>query len=238
MTIEGLKQFILSQGPSKNVVNLDWTIIWATNKKVIDPVSPRHTAVFSENRVTVNILGGPQESISEEKPRHAKNAELGTKKVWFGPQIVIDQVDAASFKDGEEITLMSWGNAYVSNITKSSDGNTVTGLDLTLHLEGDFKRTEKKITWLESGKQQLVEVELVDFDYLITKDKLEEEDDVKNFVNPNTESRVNAFADENVRNLQEGDIIQFERKAYYRLDKPATAGSPAVFFCIPTGKEK
>lgn len=47
MTIEGLKQFIIAQGPSKNVVNLDWTIIWATNKKIIDPVAPRHTAIIS-----------------------------------------------------------------------------------------------------------------------------------------------------------------------------------------------
>lgn len=49
MTIEALKQFILSQGPSKNVVNLDWTIIWAFNKKVIDPVAPRHTALLKSS---------------------------------------------------------------------------------------------------------------------------------------------------------------------------------------------
>ena len=34
------QQFIISQSPSKNVVNLDWTIIWAFNKKAIDPISP------------------------------------------------------------------------------------------------------------------------------------------------------------------------------------------------------
>jgi glutamyl-tRNA synthetase len=48
MTIEGLKQFIIAQGPSKNVVNLDWATIWATNKKIIDPIAPRHTAVLSK----------------------------------------------------------------------------------------------------------------------------------------------------------------------------------------------
>ena len=50
MTIEALRQFILQQGPSKNVVNLDWTIIWAGNKKVIDPIAPRHTAIIDNSQ--------------------------------------------------------------------------------------------------------------------------------------------------------------------------------------------
>lgn len=33
MTIGALQEFILKQGPSKNVVNLDWSTFWATNKK-------------------------------------------------------------------------------------------------------------------------------------------------------------------------------------------------------------
>lgn len=235
MTIEGLKQFILSQGPSKNVVNLDWTIIWATNKKIIDPIAPRHTAVFKTNHAVATVLDGPEKPYAEDKPRHAKNTDLGTKKVYFSKTLLLDQDDAKSFKDGEEVTLMSWGNAIVSNIVKN--GETVTSLSLTLHLEGDFKKTEKKVTWL-SQDQKLVDVELVDFDYLITKDKIEEEDDVKDFINKETEFRVEAFADETVAEMKEGEIMQFERKGYYRLDKQAQEGKPAVFFCVPTGKGK
>lgn len=33
MTVEALHEFILKQGPSKNIVNLDWTLFWSTNKK-------------------------------------------------------------------------------------------------------------------------------------------------------------------------------------------------------------
>ncbi|RPB20071.1 glutamyl-tRNA synthetase [Terfezia boudieri ATCC MYA-4762] len=238
MTIEGLKQFILAQGPSKNVVNLDWTIIWATNKKVIDPISPRHTAVFFEDAVIAKVIGASETPTSGDRPRHAKNKDLGTKKVYFGPTILLDQADAASFKDGEEITLMSWGNAIVSNIATSPTTGKILSLDLTLHLEGDFKKTEKKVTWLEKVKQNLVFVELVDFDYLITKDKLEEEDNIEDFVNKNTEFRIKAIADESVGEMEVGQIMQFERKGYYRLDSKAEGAKPAVFFCIPTGKEK
>ncbi|KAF8469113.1 tRNA synthetases class I, catalytic domain-containing protein [Kalaharituber pfeilii] len=235
----GLKQFILSQGPSKNVVNLDWTIIWAINKKVIDPTSPRFTAVLSDNRVLVNVYnedGTPAPVISDQKPRHAKNASLGTKKVIYGPTILLEQADAASFAQGEEITLMSWGNAFVTSVTRNPNTNLVTSVDLKLNLAGDFKKTEKKITWLESGSQKLCSVELVDFDYLITKEKLEEEDNVKDFVNPKTEFRDGAVADENVWELKEGDIIQFERKGYYRLDKVASEEGPRCFSVFQLGR--
>lgn len=241
MTTEALRQFILAQGPSKNVVNLDWTIIWATNKKVIDPISPRHTAVWGKDLVTAHISGLSTDSkISEDKPRHPKNPALGSKTVYFGPTILLDQADATTFSSGEEITLMNWGNAFVTNITRQGDPTTglVLTVQLSLNLQGDFKKTEKKITWLEATAQRTCPAELVDFDYLITKDKLEEDDNVADFVNPHTEFRTLAMADEGVWTLKEGDIVQFERKGFYRLDKPATDSSPAVFFCIPTGKEK
>jgi glutamyl-tRNA synthetase len=150
----------------------------------------------------------------------------------------VDQADARSFAAGEEITLMDWGNAIVDVIDRPDPTGDVMSLKLTLHLEGDFKKTEKKVTWLATD-QSLVPVELLDFDYLITKNKLEEDDDVANFVNKETLFRKDALADESVALVKEDDIIQFERKGYYRCDKAAgTKGEKAVFFMIPTGKSE
>ncbi|KAK6523808.1 hypothetical protein TWF281_001776 [Arthrobotrys megalospora] len=235
MTIEALRDFIISQGPSKNIVNLDWTLIWAINKKVIDPIAPRFTALWKEGVVEADVIGEEAKESVEEKPKHKKNPSVGTKKVHYGPKILIDQVDAQSFKQGEEVTLMDWGNAFIETIEK--DGDKVTKLTIKLHLAGDFKKTEKKITWLATS-QDLVDIELVDFDYLITKDKLEEDDKMEDFLNDNTEFRVDGVADVNVKEVQQGEIIQFERKGYYRCDKPWAQGEKAVFFNIPTGKEE
>lgn len=46
MTAEGLRQFILAQGSSRSSAQMEWDKIWAFNKKVIDPVAPRYTALF------------------------------------------------------------------------------------------------------------------------------------------------------------------------------------------------
>lgn len=234
MTIPALREFILKQGPSKNVTNLDWTLFWATNKKYIDPVAPRHTAILKDNIVKATVKGAPA-AHTEEKPKHAKNPAVGMKKVAYSPSIVIEQEDAKSFKQDEEITLMSWGNAIVRKIEKDSTG-IVKDIEFELHLEGDFKKTEKKITWLSTEGQELIPVELVDFDYLLNKDSLQEDDKLEDVLNKKTEFRDTAVADCNVVELKAGDIIQFERKGFFRVDQPYADGKPAVLFNIPTGK--
>ena len=45
LTVDALKQFIVAQGSSRSVVFMEWDKIWAINKKIIDPVAPRYTAV-------------------------------------------------------------------------------------------------------------------------------------------------------------------------------------------------
>lgn len=238
MTIDALREFILKQGPSKNIVNLDWTLFWATNKKHIDPVAPRHTAVLKEKAVTVTVKGARAAPYTDDKPKHGKNLDLGTKKVAYSSTILIDQADAQSFQQDEEITLMNWGNAIVRKISTSLNplNRDVTGLELELHLQGDVKKTKQKITWLSTQGQELIPVELVDFDYLITKDKLEEDDNVDDFLNKHTEFRTEALADCNVVDLKVDDIIQFERKGYFRVDRAFIHGNAAVLFNIPTGK--
>ncbi|KAL4947901.1 tRNA synthetases class I, catalytic domain-containing protein [Aspergillus filifer] len=234
MTIPALREFILKQGPSRNIVNLDWTLFWATNKKYIDPVAPRHTAVLKKNLVKATLKGGPETPYTQDKPKHNKNADIGTKKVTFSSNILFDQEDAKSFKQDEEITLMAWGNAFIRKTVTDAEGN-VTELELDLNEQGDFKKTEKKVTWL-SADQDLVDVELVDFDYLLNKDSMQEEDKLEDVLNPKTEFREDAVADSNVALLKEGDIIQFERKGFYRVDKVSAPGKPAVLFNIPSGK--
>lgn len=41
---------MLSQGPSQSQMTLEWDGIWATNKKVIDPVVPRFWAIAKDKR--------------------------------------------------------------------------------------------------------------------------------------------------------------------------------------------
>ena len=243
MTIPALRDFILKQGPSRNVVSMDWASFWATNKKEIDPVAPRHTAILKKDAVKVTITGEgtPAEPRSEDKPLHPKNAAVGTKKVAFSTELIMDQADAKSFKPDEEITIMQWGNAFVRTIVPASNSEqAITNLTCELNLQGDVRSTEKKVTWLSTQGQTLVAAELWEFDYLITKDKLEEDDDLEQFLNPVTATMEEALGDENLARYKRDDIVQLERRGYYRVDKGYDEGDErkVVLFLIPTGKGK
>lgn len=240
MTIPALRDFILKLGPSRNVVNMDWTSFWAANKKEIDPVVPRHTAVSVKDAVKVVIMGdeAPAEPFSSDKPKHPKNPAIGTKKMVFSKELIMDQADAKLFKKDEEITMMQWGNGIVRAIAAQEPLDQIT---IELNLKGDVRSTEKKVTWLSTQGTELVKAELWEFDYLITKDKLEEEDDLEKFLNPKTATMEEAWCDEGVRDLKKDDIIQLERRGYYRVDAGVDEGEKkgtVILFAIPTGKEK
>ncbi|QRW15084.1 glutamyl-tRNA synthetase [Ceratobasidium sp. AG-Ba] len=211
MTVEALRQFMLAQGPSQAQLMLEWDSFWALNKKVIDPVAPRHWAIEKEGMVTATVNGASEEV--KEVPLHKKNPEVGNKKTVYSKNVIMEKKDADSYEDNEEITLMDWGNAILKS-------RSAGALELDLHLEGDFKKTKKKITWLAlpTPDQPLVHATLLDYDYLITKKKLDEDDDVADFVTPVTEYRTECWADANILNLKKGDIMQFERKGYYIVD--------------------
>ncbi|KAH7318246.1 glutamyl-tRNA synthetase [Stachybotrys elegans] len=244
MTIAALRDFIIKQGPSRNVVSMEWSTFWNANKKEIDPIAPRHTALLQKDMVKINLTGAdvPAGVVTEERPKHPKNPSVGTKQVKFSSSIYIDQADAKSFKDNEEVTLMTWGNAFVRELSKEDTIKTGT---FELNVKGDFKSTEKKITWLSAEGFDLVPAELWEFDYLITKDKLEEEDNLEDFLNPNTASMELAWCDEGVGQLKADDIIQLERRGFFRVDKglndwkegeAGEKGPRVVLFGIPTGK--
>jgi len=148
-TMEALREFILKQGPSKNIVLLHWDVFWATNKKVIDQIAGRYTAIETTDSVPVKVIGAPKAPTTEMKDLHVKH-DLGKKKVVISENVIIDQADAASFEQDEEITLMNWGNAIVRKISHSINPlhpNLVIGIEMELHLQGDVKKTKKKITW-------------------------------------------------------------------------------------------
>src|SRR5271170_5195794 len=64
--IEALRKFIFSQGPSKNINNLEWASFWAENKKVIDPVAKRFTCINDEKRFHPPFHSG----LKHKCPRH------------------------------------------------------------------------------------------------------------------------------------------------------------------------
>jgi len=85
----------------------------------------------------------------------------------------------------------------------------------------------------------LVSCRLNEYDYLITKDKIDEDESFENFVNPVSLRTSMALCDPCLRNLAFGEIIQLERKGFYRCDQIYQGSDkPCVLILIPDGKLK
>lgn len=89
MTVEALREFILAQGASKSLNLMDMDKLWAVNKKVIDPIAPRYTAVDSAH-VPLTLTNAAPEIVLKSVPRHKKNPDLGNKVVSYGNRVFID----------------------------------------------------------------------------------------------------------------------------------------------------
>uniref|UniRef100_A0A4W4HFL0 Glutamyl-tRNA synthetase n=1 Tax=Electrophorus electricus TaxID=8005 RepID=A0A4W4HFL0_ELEEL len=241
MTVEGLKQFIAAQGGSRSVVNMEWDKIWAFNKKVIDPIAPRYTALLSSQVVPISVPGAKEEM--KEAARHPKNTDVGMKQVWYGPKVFVEGADAETFTEGEAVTFINWGNII---ITKIHSSGAVSSLEGRLNLENtDYKKTTK-ITWLaDTPRAPFTPTVCVTYQHLINKPVLGKDDDFKDYINKNSKTEEKMLGDPCLKDLRKGDIIQLQRRGFYICDQPyepvsphSCKESPCVLLYIPDGHTK
>ena len=108
--------------------------------------------------------------------------------------------------------------------------------------DGDFKAAKRKLSWLAatSSVSSMTTCVLTEFDHLVTKGKLEDDDKLEDFVNPSTIATTTVLADAGLKTLQQDEVIQLERRGFYRVDRPYQGNEekPMILYMIPDGKQK
>ncbi|KYN13800.1 Bifunctional aminoacyl-tRNA synthetase, partial [Trachymyrmex cornetzi] len=246
MTVEGLKQFIIAQGSSKSVVFMEWDKIWAFNKKVIDPVAIRYTALDYNELISVNVIDAKEEWLIVQN--HPKDSSRGTKQVRVGSKILIEKEDAERLIEGQNATFINWGNIMIQKINKY-DGNIVD-VQARLNLEDKNYKNTLKITWLAESlptsdsnaeKSNAIKCYAVYFDHIMSVPVLGKDDDFKNFVAKNTRKEIRLLGEVELKRVKKGEIIQLQRKGFFICDIPYASNSystrepPIVLFHIPDG---
>ena len=230
--IDALRSFMYSQGASRNIVNMDWSSFWALNKKEIDKTAKRFMAIDKTQHVMLKITNGPSADSNSffTTDYHPKDPSLGQRLVRKSSVVLLETVDTEGFVVGEHFVLMRWGVMKLLKIDGGLEAEFVPG--------GDFKTAKRKVSWISAVDNNTPCV-LTEFDNLVTKEKLEEEDDFKNFLNPHTIGTTDAIGDVGLKTLQKNDVIQLERRGFYRVDRPyMSAEKPLILFMVPDGKAK
>mmetsp|Transcript_16524 Transcript_16524/g.18349 ORF Transcript_16524/g.18349 Transcript_16524/m.18349 type:complete len:923 (+) Transcript_16524:60-2828(+) len=235
--IGALRQFMYSQGASRNVVQMDWSKFWAENKKKIDVQAKRFMAIAKDERTAITITNAPTtESLSfVTTDYHPKDPSLGSRKVRIADKIWLEAIDAQELTIGEEFVLMRWGVMKVTAINGDASNRTIEAEFIP---EGDFKAAKKKISWIADCKDNTPCI-LTEFDNLIAKEKLEEDDILTECLTPITKAESFAEGDAGLKTLEQGVVIQLERRGYYCVDQPyKDSNSPLILYMIPDGKSK
>lgn len=235
LTVQTLKEFMLSQGASVNTINMEWDKLWATNKMIIDPIAKRFYAIFTDSAAEVIIENGPETPEGISIDYHQKVPELGSKVRILTNHLYIERDDVEDLKVGDKFTLSRWGNVYIKS-KEEVDGKLRLSVELNLE-DKDFKSTTKAI-FVPKDSRFNMPITIFEFGHLITKDAIREEDDVANFVNKNSKIQSTAYGEKDLATLRKGDFLQIERRGYYFVDKDIQNDGEIVLHFIPDGKPK
>ncbi|XP_078050630.1 glutamyl-prolyl-tRNA synthetase isoform X2 [Augochlora pura] len=247
MTVEGLKQFIIAQGSSRSVVFMEWDKIWAFNKKVIDPIATRYTALDHGKLIPVHVDNAKEQWLTVQN--HPKDPSKGTKQVFTCSVVYIEKDDADVLVENENATFINWGNILIRKLERDDAG--VKKVLAQLNLENkDYKNT-LKITWLSTPSNNTdngisetspIPCYAVYFDHIISKPVLGKDDDFKNFIAKNTRIEVQMIGEPELKRVKKGEIIQLQRKGFFICDIPYALASPfsskeqpLILFHVPDG---
>merc|ERR1712150_297255 len=186
---------------------------WAENKKEIDKEAKRFMAIDKNNNIELVVTNGPDESENSFVSTDflPKDPSFGKRLVRLSKKVLLEKDDVEGVKVGEEFVLMRWGVIKITKVEGGLEGEYIP--------DGNFKKAERKLSWIANVPSQLA-CTLYEFDNLISKDKLEEDDKFEDFINPDTLATTEVIGDFGLKNLSAGSIIQLERRGYFRVDQP------------------
>ena len=156
---------------------------------------------------------------------------MGMRPIRVSRKLLLEGEDAASIKDGEEIVLVRWGLFKVTRkgdklsaeFQEGADRSTFKKKKAIHWLAASPVETTKDIVEGQCGHSQygdVVPCTLIEYDYLLAKNKLDENDELNDpgVMTPVSKVETEAWADPMLKLISEGDVIQFERRGFYRVD--------------------
>jgi glutamyl-tRNA synthetase len=112
---EAVRKFVVAMGLSEADVTVPAEILYAENRKLIDPVSNRYFAVLDP--VKISVSNAPKVKVIEA-PLHPDFPKRGKRKIVVDTnRIYIERSDFENFK-GSEIRLMDLFNIRLDKISE------------------------------------------------------------------------------------------------------------------------
>jgi glutamyl-tRNA synthetase len=205
-TVEGLRrrgivpktirEFTLQVGYTRTEHEYDWSMLLSLNRKLLDPVSKR--IFFVPDPVMMKVDGAPKRKVTI--PFHPQN-DLGSRSISTSGEFYISSTDLKGVKVGSVFRLMD-----LYNVEMTSSGSRPTAK----YVGDELVPNSRKFQWVATPH---IEVKVTVPGVLFLQGEVFNNESLK---------EVSGLAEESVSELKVGDIVQFPRFGFARLDSPCS----------------
>jgi len=241
-TPESLKNFAASIGIAKRDNLVDMNHLEFHLRDHLNKAADRVMCVLDPIKLV--ITNYPEDQVEMLQAENSQEDESrGYREVPFSRELYIEREDYREeankkffrLKNGKEVRLK---NGYIikgEGCLKDADGN-ITEIHATYDpdsrsgsgTEASMRKVKGTLHWVSAAHAVPVEVRLYDRLFTVPSPDTDKEKDFMEFVNPNSLEVITAMAEPAMKNLQIGEVVQFQRMGYFCVD-PDTTDEKMVF---------
>ncbi len=236
VTPEALRAFAYHIGITKYNGVTDVAVLEHAIREDLNKRALRRMAVLRPIKVKItNYPAGKVEEV--DAVNSPENPAAGSRKIPFSAEIFIDRDDFMETPPPKFFRLRPGGEvrlkyAYIikcESVVKDDSGNIVE-LHCTADLESKTggptagRKVKGTIHWVSAAHAVDAEVRL--YDRLFKVPEPDAEGDFKAHLNPNSLEIITAKCEPSLKDAKPGLRYQFERLAYFALDKDTAPGKP------------
>ncbi len=237
-----LRSFWERAGVSKQNSVIDYGVLEACVREVLDASAPRRMAVLNPLKLVITNLD-PQRAESLELPNHPKNPELGSRRVPFSAELWIEHEDFAldppkgfhRLVAGGEVRLRGIGIVRCDEVIEDAAGavgelRCALDPDTRPGLAGAERKVKGTIHWVSARHAVAAEVRL--YDRLFNVADPDDTSDGKSYaehLNPDSRRSLRAWLEPAAAEVEPEQVLQFERLGYFVADRVEHRAERPVF---------
>ena len=241
-TPDSIRNFADSIGVGKRDNLIDVSHLEYHVREDLNKIANRVMVVLDPVKLVItNYPDGQTEWLDAENNQEDESA--GERKVPFSKELYIEKDD---FKEsankkyfrltlGKEVRLK---NGYIikgESVVKDAEGN-ITEIHCTYDpdsksgsgTEASMRRVKGTLHWVSIDEALPVEVRVYDRLFTDASPDTHKDKDFMEFVNPDSLSVITGYAEPSLKELEVGDIVQFQRLGYFVVD-PDTSSEKMIF---------
>ena len=190
---EAIRKFVLSQGISKTESTVTMDQLEAVNRKIIDGISKRF--FFVPNPIKLVVRDAPH---LRKRLRYHPTKEMGFRIIETGSIFFIPRDDVVKMEEGTTFRLK---DLYNVRLVEKGDE------EIFAEYAGEkLEKDMEKIQWVTENHIDIT----VKIPGLIFVDGR---------YNPESLKEVRGFVEEDFKKVEDGEIVQFERFGFVRVEK-------------------